>query len=61
METIYLIACCKTKAATPMPARELYRSDLFVKSVEFAERVGSAWYVLSAEHGLMHPDKVIEP
>lgn len=61
MQTIYLIACCKTKAATPMAARDLYRSDLFLKSREFAERAGSAWYVLSAAHGLVHRDQVIEP
>lgn len=61
MQTIYLIACCKTKGATAMPARDLYQSDLFVKSKEFAERAGSAWYVLSARYGLVHPDTVIEP
>lgn len=61
MQTIYLIACCKTKAATPMAARDLYQSDLFVKSKAFAERAGSEWYVLSAAHGLVHPDTVIAP
>ena len=61
MQTIYLIACCKTKGAAAMPARDLYQSDLFVTSVQFAEAAGSAWYVLSAAHGLVHPDTVIEP
>ena len=61
MQTIYLIACCKTKAAAPMAARDLYQSDLFVKSKAFAERAGGAWYVLSAAYGLVHPDTVIAP
>lgn len=61
MKAVYLIACCKTKAATPMPARDLYQSDLFVKSKEYAEARGGAWYVLSARYGLVHPDQVIEP
>src|SRR5690349_18820287 len=61
METVYLIACCKTKGATPMPARDLYQSDLFVKSRDFAEASGSRWFVLSARHGLVHPDQVIAP
>lgn len=61
MQTVYLIACCKTQGATPMAARELYRSDLFVKSREFAEASASPLYVLSAAHGLVHPDSVIAP
>lgn len=61
MKTVYLIACCKTKAASPMAARDLYQSDLFVKSREFAEAAGAPWCVLSAAHGLVHTDQVIEP
>ena len=58
--TVTLVACAATKLDRPAPARELYRSDLFAKSSAYAQRLGE-WYILSAAHGLVHPDDVIEP
>lgn len=61
MEKVALIACCGKKLARPAPARELYRSPLFAKSVAWAERNGLPWAVLSARHGLVGPHDVLAP
>lgn len=58
--TITLVACAATKLGRPAPARELYRSDLFAKASAYAQQLGE-WYILSAAHGLVHPDTVLEP
>ena len=58
---IGLVACSKTKLDRPAPARELYTSPLFRAASGYCERVYDRWYVLSALHGLVHPDQVIEP
>ena len=42
-------------------AKDLYDSALFKKSRAYAERGFDAWYVLSAKHGLVAPDAVLEP
>jgi hypothetical protein len=42
-------------------ARELYTSPLFRKSRRLAESRFSQWFVLSAKHGLVHPDTVLSP
>jgi hypothetical protein len=44
-----------------LPARELYTSPLFSKLRAFVERRKCPWFILSAEHGLVHPDTVIAP
>ncbi|MBB4762389.1 DUF6884 domain-containing protein [Amorphoplanes digitatis] len=51
----------KTKTATPAPARQLYCSPLFDRRRRYAEQRGLSWYVLSAEHGLVAPDTLLEP
>jgi hypothetical protein len=56
-----LIGCGAAKAAAPTPARELYTGNLFRKSADFVERTCDLWYVLSAKHGLVHPDTVLTP
>jgi uncharacterized HhH-GPD family protein len=58
---IVLVGCVKTKADEPRPARLLYQSALFRKRRRYAETRGHRWYVLSAEHGLVHPDAPLEP
>lgn len=60
---IALIGCVKKKLEKPKKARELYISSLFVKSLEYAEKIIEAdkIYVLSAKYGLVPIDKVIEP
>ncbi|MCZ7645944.1 MAG: hypothetical protein M5U26_11780 [Planctomycetota bacterium] len=58
---IGLIACCKKKLARAAPAGELYQSDLFKKSKSYVERHCERWAILSAKHGLVMPEQVIEP
>ncbi len=59
--TIALVACASRKRTHPAPAADLYVSDLFRKARAFAERRANAWFVLSAQHGLVEPGDVLEP
>jgi uncharacterized protein DUF6884 len=43
------------------PARSLYVSDWFLKARCYTEASGCCWFILSAEHGLVEPDRVIAP
>lgn len=56
-----LIGCASQKLRRAAPARELYVSQLFKKASAYAEQTCDRWYVLSAKHGLVHPDTVLEP
>ena len=58
---IVLVSCVKTKKNETSPASELYISDLFMKTSEYARKIGDSWYILSAKYGLVPPDKIIEP
>ena len=59
-ETV-LISCVGQKTAHPAPAKDLYRSDWFIKARKYAENKGARWAILSAEHGLLMPDQVVDP
>lgn len=62
MANVILIACSKQKEAAPRPARQLYKSQLFTKSLAYAEQRGAdTIYILSAKHGLLGPNQVIAP
>jgi len=61
MARIHLVACVKTKEDKPCKARDLYKSDLFIKAKAYAEGNSGRWYILSAKYGLVDPDTVIEP
>jgi hypothetical protein len=39
----------------------LYRSDWFCKASRYADASGCPWFILSAEYGLLPPDRVIAP
>ena len=56
-----LVGCASQKLHRPAPARDLYVSQLFRKASAYAEASCDRWYVLSALHGLVHPDTVLEP
>lgn len=58
---LVLISCTKAKLATPAPARHLYSSPAFQMKRQLAEKAGATWLVLSAKHGLVKSDDVIEP
>lgn len=59
--TVGLVGCASQKLQRPAPARELYVSQLFKKTSAYAEATCDRWYILSAKHGLVHPDAVVEP
>lgn len=59
--TVGLVACASQKLQRPVPARELYVSQLFKKAAAYAGLACDRWYILSAKHGLVHSDTVLEP
>lgn len=61
MRSIGLVACGKGKLDHPAPARDLYTGQLFRFARAYCEREYDTWWVLSAKHGLVHPDAVIAP
>lgn len=58
---IGLVGCVKDKAAIARPARELYQSPLFQGRRRYVEQSCTEWWILSALHGLVDPDEVLEP
>lgn len=61
MTALYLVACVGQKRDDPAPARDLYRSDWFLKARAYVEATGQPWYILSAAHGLVAPDRRLAP
>jgi len=61
MAVIALVSCVKQKQGRPAPARDLYISQLFRGMRSYAERNADAWFILSAEHGLLSPGEVVSP
>ena len=51
----------KHKATIPVPAQDLYISTLFKSRRAFVSRSCDEWWILSAEHGLVSPDRVLAP
>jgi hypothetical protein len=60
-ERIGLVGCVKTKLDHAAPAKDLYTSPLFRGRRAFVERSCARWFILSAKHGLVDPDTVLEP
>jgi hypothetical protein len=59
---IGLVSCSKRKLDRPWPARELYSASAFFRKARaYCERHYDSWYILSAKHGLVHPDEVLAP
>ena len=62
MSRIFLISCSKSKRDSCAKAEQLYTSPLFRKSLLFAiSQNNSAYFIVSAKHGLLAPDAVVEP
>jgi hypothetical protein len=59
--TIGPVSCGKKKAARACAARDLYRGELFRRASAYAERTYDHWFILSAQHYLVHPDEVLDP
>lgn len=61
---VVLVGCGSTKRAEASPARELYTSLLFRKSLSYALRIATTAqhvYIVSAKYGLLELDQVVEP
>jgi hypothetical protein len=61
MSTIGLVGCSRRKLPHAAPAAELYTSPLFRLASQFCAATCGSWFILSAKHGLVMPDEVIEP
>jgi hypothetical protein len=61
VKRVCLVSCVSSKAVRALPARDLYISALFIKARAYVESLRCPWFILSAEHGLVHPDAVIAP
>jgi hypothetical protein len=60
-QRIALVACAAQKLKTPARAADLYTSTLFRRAREYAEAHADAWYILSALHGLLDPERITAP
>ena len=58
---IVVIGCGKRKQAVPKPAGDLYTGSLFRACKRYAEAQGARWAILSAEHGLVLPERELAP
>lgn len=63
MKRVVLISCVSQKRDYPCQARDLYISQLFKKSLDYAEKILKAdkIFILSAEYGVVPLEKVIAP
>ena len=58
---LYLVSCVSAKRSTRAKAKDLYASPWFIKARAYVEKMGQAWFILSAQYGLVHPETVISP
>jgi cytoplasmic iron level regulating protein YaaA (DUF328/UPF0246 family) len=58
---VVLVSCVKTKRKSAAAAQDLYTSQLFKGMRRYAEQNADAWFILSAEHGVLRPDQVVAP
>jgi hypothetical protein len=58
---VVLVGCVKTKQDGKHAAKDPYVSPLVRKRRSYAEASGLPWFILSAEHGLVHPDTPLQP
>lgn len=62
MQKVVLISCSKAKRSIPCAARLLYdASNLFRKSLVYAQTISNEIYVISSKYGLVPLDEVIAP
>jgi hypothetical protein len=58
--TLVLAGCGKSKTDTQVPAKDLYTSGYFSLKRTHGE-YADKWRIISAEHGLLHPETVVAP
>lgn len=60
-KTLVITGCCKEKLDHATPAKDLYQGRLFKLVRQYAELNNLDWVIISAMHGLVRPEQVIEP
>lgn len=58
---IGLVGCVKEKRAVAAEAQNLYISALFRGRRRYVESTCDSWFVLSALHGLVRPQTILDP
>lgn len=58
---VVLLGSLGDRVQVPAPAKDIFRARDFQLSRSDEEAVGSRWFVLSAEHGLVEPDEWMSP
>lgn len=58
---LVLVSCTKAKLRRPARASDLYCSPGFRMKKAIVANAGADWLILSAKHGVVRPDDVIEP
>ena len=62
MTTVCFVGCTKRKLSVPARAENLYTPSIYFRlAARLAQKLGIRWYILSAKHGLLRPEQVIEP
>lgn len=56
-----VVQCADTKRDFACAAKDLYVSTLFKWSRRWAETFGDEWRIVSARHGLLHPEEPVAP
>lgn len=59
--TVALVSCVKSKRDHAARAEDMYVSTLFQGMREYAQKNADAWFILSAQYGLLEPDEIILP
>lgn len=58
---VLLVSCGKRKSNVMCQAQDMYNSPRFQKLKSIAEKCELQWFIMSAKHGLLSPDCIIEP
>jgi len=59
-KTVCLVSCVSKKKRGKHTAGDIYDSTWFKKARNFVENNSNEWFILSAEHGLLHPHTIIK-
>lgn len=59
--SIIVIGCGRHKKKSPTRAKDLYTSERFKRSKSIALNISAPFFVLSAKHGLLEPEQIVEP
>jgi len=61
VKRIGLVGCVKEKSYFSQNACDLYTSTLFKGRRLYVEASCTEWWILSAKHGLVHPEELLSP